>query len=96
MTKHDETGRRIARKEGADYSKGPGPDVITKSQATEVETSQTVGDAARQLAGFKRPVYVAGADAEATKKAVEHYKGTTIGAKNPQGKVVKPSTRKRK
>ena len=33
----------------------------------------TVGDAPRQLRGLTKPVYVQGADAAATKKALEHY-----------------------
>lgn len=58
-TKHDKTAQRIARKEGASYNKGPGPDIKTSSQVTEVETSDTVQAAARQLQGYKRRVYVA-------------------------------------
>ena len=94
-TKHDKTAQRIARKEGASYNKGPGPDIKTSRQVTEVETSDTVKDAARQLQGYKRRVYVAGADNAATQDALEHYKDTTVGVKDPSGKIVKPSTRKR-
>ncbi len=96
MSKHDDAARRLAKKLGTEYNTGQGPDVITDSQATETETSATVGDAARQLAGFTRPVYVQGADPAATKKALERYEKSTIGVRNSQGKIVKRSTRKRR
>ena len=95
-TKHDQAAQRLAKKLGTDYNRGQGPDVITDSQATETETSATVGDAARQLRGFKKPVYVQGADKTATDKALEHYGNTTIGVRDSRGKIVRRSTRKRK
>jgi len=70
--------------------------VESSQRAIEVETTSTVGDAAGQLAGFQKPVYVAGADAEATKKALQHYKDTTIGVMNSRGQILKRSTRGRK
>jgi len=94
--KHDEVAKRLAQREGTDYNKGQGADIKGKRRIVEVETGGTVADAARQLAGYNKPVYVAGTDAKATAKALEKYKGTTIGVMNPQGKIVKPSTRKRK
>ena len=95
-SKHDNTAKRIANKEGTAYNRSQGPDIQTPARAIEVETTQTVDDAFRQLQGFKKPVYVAGADAEATKKALEAAKGKTAGVMNPQGKIVKRSTRKGK
>ena len=94
-TKHDQTAGRIARKEGTDYNRGQGPDVNTSRRAIEVETADTVSDGFRQLQGFNKPVYIAGADAEATKAALEAAKGTTVGVMNSQGQIVKRSTRKR-
>ncbi len=94
-SKHDKTAARLARKLGGEYNRGQGPDINTSSQATEVETARTVEDAKRQLRGFKKPVYIAGADAEATKKALEATKGTTIGVRDQSGKILKRSTRKR-
>ena len=78
-SKHDETASRIARQRGADYNRGQGPDIKTPNMAIEVETENTVGDAARQLKGFKRPVYVAGATKKATEKALQKYDKSTIG-----------------
>lgn len=52
-------------------------------------------DGLRQLQGFRKPVYIAGADAEATQAALDATKGTTVGVMNPQGKILKRSTRRR-
>ncbi len=60
-----------------------------------METIDTIGDAARQLQGFNRLVYVAGADDVATEAALEHYKDTTIGVMDPLGEILKSSSRKR-
>ena len=88
----DKSGQRIEEYVGA-FGGGQGPDVQTQDQVTETETVDTIADAARQLSGFKKPVYVQGADAVATKEALEHYCDTTIGVRNAQGKIVKRSTR---
>ena len=95
MTKHDKTAQGIADKKGVPYNQGQGPDVNTPRQVIEVETSETVEDAGRQLQGYQRPVYVAGADDAATEAALEHYDGTTIGVMDPSGKILKSSSRKR-
>ncbi len=95
-TKHDDTANRIARRKGAQYNRGQGPDVITPKSAIEVETENTARDGLRQLRGFRKPVYIAGADAAATEKALEVTKGTTVGVMNSRGEVVRRSTRKRK
>lgn len=93
-TKHDVTAQRLARKEGVEYNRGQGPDVISTRRAIEVETVNTVHDGLRQLQGYKKPVYIAGADAEATKAALDATQGMTVGVMNPQGKIIKRSTRK--
>jgi len=95
-TKHDKTANRLASKKGVEYNRGQGPDVVTPRQAIEVETVDTVADGFRQLRGFTKPVYIAGADAAATEKALEAAKGTTVGVMDPQGNIIKRSTRKRK
>lgn len=94
-TKHDTTAQRIADKQGVPYNQGQGPDIKTPRQVIEVETTNTIPDAGRQLQGHRGPVYVAGANAAATKAALEYYQDTTIGVMDPSGKIVKPSTRKR-
>ena len=95
-SKHDQVAESMANKENTDYNRGQGADIQSSRRAIEVETANTIGDAARQLAGYQKPVYVAGADATTTKRALEHYKDSTIGVMNSQGKIVKPSTRGRK
>ena len=94
-TKHDTTAQRIADKKSVPYNQGQGPDIQTPRQVIEVETTDTIPDAGRQLQGYRRPVYVAGANAAATKAALEYYEDTTIGAMDPSGKILKSSTRKR-
>ena len=94
-SKHDETAKRIAKKKGTTYNRGQGPDVQTSRQIIEVETAATVGDGMLQLRVFRKPVYIAGADAEATQKALERAKGTTIGVMDETGKIIKRSGRKK-
>ena len=95
-SKHDKVAKQIAKKQNTSYNPGQGPDVQNSRRAIEVETKNSVGDAARQLAGYKKPVYIAGADAETTKKALQQYKDTTIGVMNSKGKILKRSSRGRK
>lgn len=94
-SKHDQTATRIARGEGVSYNQGQGPDVNTGRRAIEVETADTVRDGLRQLQGFRKPVYIAGADADATEAALQVTDGTTVGVMNPQGRIVKSSSRSR-
>ena len=94
-TKHDTTAQRIANKKGVPYNQGQGPDIKTPRQTIEVETTNTIPDAGRQLQGYRGLVYVAGADAAATKEALDHYEDTTIGVMDPSGKILKPSIRKK-
>ena len=95
-TKHDGTANRLARKEQTTYNRGQGPDVLTSRRAIEVETKHTAKDGLRQLKGFTKPVYIAGADPDATKAALEVTKGTTVGVISHTGRVIKRSTRNRK
>ena len=95
MSKHDETAQAIAEKKNVDYNKGAGPDIKAPRQTIEVETTNTIGDAGRQLQGHRGPVYVAVTDDKDIPKAVQRYDGTTIGVMNSSGEVVKPSSRKR-
>ena len=94
-TKHNRTAQHIAEQKGVPYNQGQGPDIKTPRQVIEVETIDTINDTARQLQGFKRPVYVAGADDAATQAALEHYKDTTIGVMDSSGSILKSSSRKR-
>lgn len=93
-TKHDKTAKHLADKEGVDYNRGQGPDVNSRRRAIEVETAGTVSDGLRQLQGFRKPVYIAGANEEATRAALKATEGTTVGVMNSQGEIVKPSSRR--
>jgi len=95
-SKHDAVAKRLANREGTEYNAGPGAEIQGNRRVLEVETSDTVGDAGRQLAGYKKPVYVVGTDAAATNAALEKYKGTTIGVMDSQGNIRKPSSRRSK
>ena len=95
-SKHDKVAQKIAKKEGTEYNKGAGADVQGRRRAIEIETPHTLGDAARQLQGYQKPVYVAPTDPKAVQAAVKHYKNTTIGVMSPTGEIVKRSTRGRK
>ena len=94
-SKHDTTAQYIADAKGAEYNGGQGPDIKTPRHTIEIETTDTVAEAAQQLKGFRGPVYVAGADEEATAAALEHYENTTIGVMNPSGEILKSSSRKK-
>lgn len=93
QSKHDKIANKIARQEGTNYNKGQGADIQSHRRAIEVETPQTIGDAARQLQGYQKPVYVVPTEQKSVQNAVKHYKKTTIGVMTPNGKIVKPSTR---
>ena len=94
-TKHDRTAQRLARREGADYNRGKGADIIGSRRVIEVETAATAGDGLRQLQGHRKPVYIAGVDAAATEAALKAAEGTTVGVMNSQGRIVKSSSRRR-
>lgn len=93
---HKTTANRIAKKFKTEYNTGAGADIKTKNIAIEVETPDTVSEASAQLHGHRKPVYIAGTNEKAVKKALEVTKGTTIGVMNSQGKIIKRSTRKKK
>lgn len=93
---HKQTAQQIADKYKTEYNRGAGADVQTKNIAVEVETPDTVGDASRQLQGHRKPVYIAGTNQEAVNRALASTQGTTIGVMDKTGKIIKPSTRKRK
>jgi hypothetical protein len=95
-SKHDQVAKQIAKKEKTQYNKGPGADIKGNKRAIEIETPNTIGDAARQLRGYKKPVYVIPTDSKVIPNAVKRYKKTTIGIMTPKGKIIKPSTRGRK
>lgn len=95
-SKHDQTAERLAKKEGTEYNRGQGVDVQGNRRVIEVETEATVRDGLRQLQGHQKPVYIAGADAQATQAALEATEGTTVGVMDDKGNIVKSSSRKKR
>lgn len=95
VTTHDTTATRIAKKERTRYNPGPGPDISTFRRVIEVETKYTVHHGFRHLRGYRKPVYIAGAAPDATKKALAAAEGTTVGVMDHRGHVLKKSTRRR-
>lgn len=93
--KHRQVALYIAHKEGTEYNSGEGADVNTYKRAIEIETPNTVADGLQQLQGYRKPVYIAGTNDAAVKKALELTKNTTVGVMTPRGKILKRSTRTR-
>jgi hypothetical protein len=92
---HAATVNRIIKKYGGDYSPEKGADVKTPYSGTvEVETDKTVSEAPTQLKGYRGPVYIAGTNQEAVKKALEATKDTTIGVMDKEGNIIKSSSRR--
>ena len=89
---HDDAARKIAKKVGGEYNKGKGVDVPGRKATVEVETPGTVKGGMRQLQGHRGPVFIAGTNEKAVKKALKVTKGTTVGVMNKTGKVIKRST----
>ena len=101
----DQEGRRDQGVEqvavvGNDHAHSAKPaqcaDVQGGRRAIEVETETTARDGLRQLQGYQKPVYMAGADEKATQAALEATKGTTVVVMNVKGRIVKPSSRKKR
>lgn len=92
---HKTTANRTAKKYGTEYNNSKGVDIKSKRATIEVENSVTVADAPRQLRGHRGPAYIAGTNKEATDKALEVTKNTTIGVMDNKGDIIKSSTRKK-
>ena len=91
---HKIVANRIAKKFKTEYNSGHGADIRTPSIAVVVVAPQVLAHAPRQLRGHKKPVFIAGTNKEAVKKALEYTQGTSIGVMDNRGKIIKPSTRR--
>lgn len=85
---------KIAKKLNANLQQR-GVDIITPKMVVEVEAPGTVREGIRQLRGFRKPVYVAGSNRQTVAEAIKVTKGTIIGVMDSNGKIIKPSTRKK-
>ncbi len=90
---HERVAKNLAKKFNADYNSTKGVDIVTNRMAIEVETTQTIGEASKQLAGFKKPVYIAATSSQWVKKALEKTEWTTIWVMDAEGNIIKRSTR---
>ena len=94
-SRHDDTATRLADKDGVDYNRGKGADVIGPRRVIEVETAETARDGLRQLQGHRKPAYIAGVDAKAVAEALSATDGTTVGVMDSDGNIIRSSSRKR-
>ena len=92
---HKATANRIVKRYGGEYNSKKGADVKSSFGTVEVETDKTISQAPTQLQGYRGPVYIAGTNQKAVKKALEATKGTTIGVMDNKGKIIKRSSRSR-
>ena len=92
---HKITANRIAKKLGTEQHIEKGVDIVTPNIAIEVETPDTIKDATKQLQGQRKPVYIAGTNKQAIKKALDVTVGTTIGVMDNKGNIIKRSTRRK-
>ena len=92
---HEDAAKRIAKKVNTEYNFSKGVDIVTTRVAIEVETPETISSAFQQLKGHRKPVYIAGTNIEAVKKALEATENTTVGVMDNTGKIIKRSSRKK-
>ena len=89
LSKHDRIAERLARKEGAGYNEGQGPDVIGSRRVIEVAVKKPdLKDSVRQLQGFRKPRYLA-TTSDLLDDALALTKGTKIGVMGPTGHIAK-------
>lgn len=88
-SKHDMIAEYIAKREGVEYNKGKGPDILGRRRVIEVATHESdLISSKKQLQGFKKPRYIA-INSALKKKAIESTKGTSIGVMDGRGRVIK-------
>lgn len=92
---HDRAAKLIARKLDGKYNRAGSPDVKGRYGSAEVKsTAEEIPEALRQLSGSKGPAYIALPKREHN-QAVRRLTGLKTGLLDYQGKVLKPSTRKK-
>ena len=93
VSPHDAAAMRIAEKYGAEFNRGPGPDIVTPAMDIEVETAVTLTDGFRYMERSGRPAYVAGVDDITTKLALLAIHDLTVGVMDQYGNIRRRSTR---
>lgn len=78
-TQHDKIAEALAKKKGVNYPPGKGADVVTPTQAIEVEVDQgKLSEGMQQLQGYRRQRYLA-VPSNPVEAAKEKTKGTPGG-----------------
>jgi len=89
QSKHDKIAKYLAKKNKAEYNKGPSPDVKTKNRVIEVAIHESdLYSSLDQVKRFQKPRYIA-TTSNLVKKAKEITKGTGIGVMGPTGNIRK-------
>jgi len=92
---HDRAAKQIAKKLHGKYNRAGSPDVKGKYGSAEIKsTTGEIPQALRQLSGSKGPAYIALPKREQN-QAARRLAGLKTGLMNYQGKVLKPSSRKK-
>jgi hypothetical protein len=92
---HDRAAKMAARKMRGRYNSQTSPDVKGKGGRAEVKsTVNEISEALRQLGGGKGPAFVVLPKSEC-KKALKRMADLKTGIMDYQGKIIKPSTRKK-
>lgn len=93
---HDRAAKLVARKLGSRYDPRTSPDVKGKGGRAEVKSSvDEITQALRQLAGGTGSAFVVLPKPQ-HRKALTRLAGLKTGLMDYQGKITKPSTRKRR
>ena len=89
FSKYEKIGWAIARRKGAEFNKGRGPDIETRTQAIKVSTNmRELNNSSTHLRGLKKSRYVA-VPSDMVRNALEHFAGTKIGVMTQTGKIKK-------
>jgi hypothetical protein len=95
-TQHDRIAEALAKKKGATYPPGKGADVVTPTQAIEVEVDQgKLGEGMQQLQGYRKQRYLA-VPTNLVEAAKEKAKGTQVGVMDETGRIRKRAGGKNK
>ena len=90
---HDIVANRIAKKLKVFYNTGRGPDLVEYPRVVEVVLANEIEEGLRKINDFAGPTYLAGATQLAVERAKKATRGTSIGVMDPNGRILKRSTR---
>ena len=90
---HTATANRIAQVFGVKYNAGEGHDIEFDGMVIEVETTATVEMGIQRLLDAEGRNYVALTNKDGVREALRLVAGTNVGVMDPQGNIVKESSR---